>query len=582
MARRQATRPLWMGLGLVMATGTFIGCTGEIQGPLGDSDGLGGPPSGPGPTVPGPDGTPQTPGGPAVTPVPPPPPSSDGLYFSSATRRLTKAELRQSLIDLTGLDLATEVAKFPEDFAEASDVFAFDNKYTHQQPSAALIEAARNLADVVGARVLAEPAAMKQVLTCTPSGPGDEACLRQFFSSFGRRVLRRPLDASELDRYVAKLLPFATEAKDFNRAVSLGVRALLQDVEFLYRTEIGQPVQGIAGLWKLTGTEVATRLSFFLWGTTPDDALITAATTGDRLATPAAIKAAAQRMLQDPRARRGVQRFHGLWLGWERQPPGGALGAAMSAESAALIDKVIFEQKGSWLDLFRAKETYVDGPLAAHYGIAAPAGGRGWTSYGTSGRQGILSHASFLGVERKHTDTSPTMRGQFVRTRLLCQPVPPPAAELMVDVDAVPSEGNCKSERYNMWKKDGCKGCHLMMDPIGFGLENYDRTGGRRDVAPADAGKAECKLDGKGEVTGMANGAFEGVAGLSSRLAESGQVEACLGTQLASFMLGRSPDSEEGKLFARVGERFVAGGRRFDSLLLDVVGLPGFGYRRAE
>jgi hypothetical protein len=248
-----------------------------------------------------------------------------------------------------------------------------------------------------------------------------------------------------------------------------------------------------------------------------------------------------------------------------------------------LIEKVVFEDRRPWRELFAARETYVDAALAAHYGLPAPAGGAGWVSYGDTGRQGILSHGTFLGVERKHEDTSPTMRGHFIRTRLLCAPVPPPPPSLNVDIDAVPTDGNCKSDRYNMWQNDGCKACHGLMDPIGFGLERYDRTGKARTVAPADAGKTGCQLSGRGEFVGSGGAQpFEGVAGLSDQLVNSGALESCLTTQLASYMLGREPRGEEVDLFNRVAGRFTADGQRFDRLLLDLVSLPGFGYRVAE
>src|SRR5207244_1699196 len=130
-----------------------------------------------------------------------------------------------------------------------------------------------------------------------------------------------PLTTEEVDAYVAKAGPFAVEAKDFNRAVALVVRALLQDVEFLYRVEVGTAVAATPGLSKLGGFEMASRLSYFIWGTTPDDTLLDAAGTGERLQTPAAVKAAATRMLADPRARRGIEKFHAMWMGYERQPP---------------------------------------------------------------------------------------------------------------------------------------------------------------------------------------------------------------------------------------------------------------------
>ena len=565
----------WRAALLFVSTiGVGTACTqGEILGPPGPwkADD----PSAPGSGLPG---------GSSATPVAPPPASADGVFFSSAIRRLTKSELRATLQDLLGTDLASELAKFPEDYGEAGEVFAFDNNYGHQQPSSSLIEAAKNLADVAGTRVMTDAVMKQRLAGCNPSGAGDEACLKSFVASFGRRTLRRPLTPTEVDAYVAKVRPHAIEANDFWKGVSLVVRAMLQDLEFLYRAEIGQPVIGRPTLFKLTGPEVASRLSFFLWGTGPDDALLDAATSGERLGSPEAIKRQAERMLADPRAQRGISRFHGMWLGYERQPPPAPLTTAMAAETDALIQRVIFKEKRPWLDLFRMKETYVDATLAAHYGLPAPAGGAGWVSYGSSGRQGILSHGSFLGVERKHEDTSPTMRGQFIRTRLLCTVVPPPPASLNVDVDSIPTEGNCKSDRYSMWKKDGCAGCHLLMDPIGQGLENFDRLGRYRTEAPSDAGKTGCEIQGQGQLN-MGGGTsmdFVGVSGLSERLVESGALESCLVTQLGSFLLGRMPTTEESGLFGRVAGRFAAANHRFDSLLLDVVTLPGFGYRAVE
>jgi hypothetical protein len=325
---------------------------------------------------------------------------------------------------------------------------------------------------------------------------------------------------------------------------------------------------------------VASRLSYFMWGTTPDDALLDAAAAPGGLQTPASIRQAAARMLADPRAIRGVGRFHGMWLGYERQPPPAALQKPMLDETSALLERVIFSDKRPWLDIFRSKESFVDGPLAAYYGLPAPTGGKAWVPYGESGRQGILSHGAFLGVERKHEDTSPTMRGQFIRTRLMCQPIPPPPANLMVDVDAVPTEGNCKTDRYNMWTKEGCKSCHQLMDTIGHGLENYDRAGKHRTVAPADEGKVGCEISGQGQLFGT--GAFTGVAGLQDKLIESGVLESCVATQLAGFYLGREVLTEEEEAFTRVAERFAAGGYRFDEMLLDFVTLPGFGFRLAE
>jgi hypothetical protein len=139
--------------------------------------------------------------------------------------------------------------------------------------------------------------------------------------------------------------------------------------------------------------------------------------------------------------------------------------------------------------------------------------------------------------------------------------------------------GTCKADSFSMWKMDGCKGCHMSMDPLGFGLENYDRTGKARSIAPTDVGKTTCQITGQGELNGVA---FKGVAGLADKLVESGAIDACATTQLAHLLLGRELQDEEERLFGEVGGRFRMGGYKFDQLLLELVTLPGFGYRIAE
>jgi hypothetical protein len=351
------------------------------------------------------------------------------------------------------------------------------------------------------------------------------------------------------------------------------VRVLLQHLEFLYRVEIGQPTRERPELVKLGGYEVASRLSYFLLGSGPDDALLDAA---DQLVTPDGIKAAAARMIDGPRFKQGASKFHAMWLGWARYEPLPPLDGAMLAETGALLERVIVREKRPWLDLFRLKETYVDKPLATHYGLPAPASGSAWVPYGATGRQGILSHGAYLGVERKHEDTSPTMRGLNVRVRLMCQRVPPPPGN--IDVDNIVKVGNCKADRYKPYLSGMvCMGCHGLMDAIGNGLENYDRTGAYRTIAPEDQGKTGCTISGEGNLAPI--GPFKGVAQLSDLLAQSGTLESCLTTQLASYYLGRDVDPSEQPVIDQLGAQWKGQGGRFDQLVTQFVGLPAFGYR---
>src|SRR5262249_37892190 len=152
---------------------------------------------------------------------------------------------------------------------------------------------------------------------------------------------------------------FAVQANDFDTGVALVLRAMLQDVEFLYRIEIGTPVNGAPGVYKLDDYEVATRLSYFLWGTTPSDALLDLA-GAQQLSTPSQIRAAAATMMSDPRAERRVERFHALWLGYHLLPHTPQLNAEMQNETNALVDRVVFKEPQDYMHLFTFDETYVN------------------------------------------------------------------------------------------------------------------------------------------------------------------------------------------------------------------------------
>src|SRR5206468_1984766 len=191
---------------------------------------------------------------------------------------------------------------------------------------------------------------------CTPTGAGDAACLRTFIETFGRRAYRRPLTEGEISGFLS-LQSLAVEANDFKVGVRLVVMAMLQEPEFVYRIEVGAAVAGRDGVQKLSPYHVAARLSYFLWGTTPPDWLLDAAGSG-QLSAAAGIRQAAQRLLDDPRARTRVERFHALWLSYHRLPHEATLTASLQAESAALVDRVVFENKSDYFDLFKSDESY--------------------------------------------------------------------------------------------------------------------------------------------------------------------------------------------------------------------------------
>lgn len=531
----------WLGVGAVV----FAACIGEIgsRSPGGD----------------GPDG-----------------PTQEVLdeIGVSGVRRLTAVEYDATVKDLVGVTIVSDNA-LPEDLRTP-----YDNDYTLQIASEALITSADSLAGQIAAVVVADDTLRGAIVPCTPSGPDDEACYRQFVESFGRRAFRRPLEAEEADGFM-RFVDHAVTADDFWVAVDSGLRAFFQHPQFLYRVELGTPVEGEAGVFRLSDYELATRASYLLTGSTPPDWLLDDADAG-KLAKTEGVTAMVEKLIADDKTLERVARFHGMWMSYEKLPHETALAEAMQAETKALLERVIFDEQVPWVEVLRAKESYLTPALAAHYELPAPSGDAGWVSYGDSGRQGLLSQGSFLSAVAKFDDTSPTQRGLLIRTRLFCQVINRPPPDLMVNTDeppAGPDPNACKVDRYTMWKTDGCSVCHQSLEPVGFGLENYDSAGRYRDHEPD---RPDCPIDGSGELDSL--GEFSGPSELAELMIEAGKVDECVATQLLRFAVGRyALEKEDAQLVERlVTEASGEGGLEMRKLLVAMVTSEAFRHRREE
>jgi hypothetical protein len=493
---------------------------------------------------------------------------------ASVARRLSRTEYGNVVRDVLG-DTSGALTKY---LAE-DEYRPFDNDYTVQAASRALIESLEAAANDVADRAML-PDNRARIVPCTPSGPGDAVCLRSTIESLGRRLYRRPLSGDQVTAYLA-LQSFATEVNagvphDFYTAVNLVLRSMLQDPEVLYRIETGTPT-GEPGISKLDSYEVASRLSFLLWGSVPDDALLNQAQDGSLL-DGASRSAAAVAMLGDAKARAQLERFHAMWLGYRAIPASAELASAFSLETNKLLDKVLFDQPSSYLDLFTSPQTYLNDLLATQYGLPAPAGGEGWVTYASDQRAGILSHGSVLAGFSKFSDTSPTQRGIFVQTRLLCNKVAPPPANVNVDQPPAAGDAVCKLDRYDAHRTlESCKACHAQLDPIGYGLESYD-IGGR--FRTHDDANEACLLPGSGELPG--HGPFSGPGQLARLLVDSGEVEQCFVQHLMSYAVGRELRTEEEAARDALLASFKSSGYSAQLLLASLVGDERFGLRQED
>ncbi len=492
----------------------------------------------------------------------------------SNARRLSREELDNAIGSLlyTNRRYASEL--LPEDDQEREGFFLhwpFDNRYTHQRSEKVLIQAYESLAREAALELLADSERLAQVVPCEPSGAEDAMCFETFVRTFGRRAFRRPLDNEEVARFMP-LFAEAAEDNDFFSAVDVTVRAFLQSPDFLYRVELGSPVDDHDGVRALDGYEIATRMAFFLWGTGPDEELLDLAADGT-LESAEDRRNVAAMMLDAPEALDQVERFHAQWLGFRQLPHSPELTTSMRLETRALLERTIFTEDAPYMDVFRSSDTYIDERLAEHYDMPSPGDEPGFVDYVDPARGGVLSHGTVLGAFNTGGDTSTTRRGVFVRERLMCQVIPPPPPT--VNVDDLP-ETECKSELLEVHQQGACGGCHALMDPVGWGLENFDLAGQYREH---DDGNPDCAIDGMGELDGMA---FRGPRELAGLLIASGDLDACAVLQVLRFALGREEQPEDEAFIDELTEPRVGRDWSFRELLIDIVANERFAYVRED
>ena len=328
----------------------------------------------------------------------------------------------------------------------------------------------------------------QRIFTCRPEGPGDAApCARSILSRLGRQAYRRPLETPEIDRLLS-FYEAGSRDGGFESGIELALRFMLASPQFIFRLET-EPDDAAAGaVYPVSDLDLASRLSYFLWSSIPDDELLSVAERGE-LSAPDELRRQVRRMLADPRASALVENFAGQWLylrnlaNTNPDPPtfpdfDDNLRRALQRETELFFESVMAEDR-SILDLLTADYTFLNERLARHYGIPGIYGDRfRRVAVTDDARRGILGHGSLLTVTSYATRTSPVLRGKWILENLLGSPPPPPPPDVPDLEDTGSAEGLSIRARLEQHRANpACAACHARMDPYGFGLENFDAIG---------------------------------------------------------------------------------------------------------
>ena len=428
-----------------------------------------------------------------------------------------------------------------------------------------------------------------RIFTCQPTGPTDEAdCAATIISKLARRAYRRPVSYQDIEMP----LSFYEQGRangGFEDGIELALRALLTSPEFLFRIERDPDDTPAGSAYWLSDVELASRLSFFLWSSIPDDTLIDLA-EGKRLRDPGVLEAQVRRMLADPRADTLTTSFADQWLYLRnletaapnlRQFPDfdDNLRAAFRQETHLLFGSVVEEDRNV-LDLLRADYTFLNERLARHYGIPGV--------YGTnmrrvelppdSVRRGLLGHGSILTVTSYTTRTSPVLRGKWILENLLGMPPPPPPPNVPPLEEPDPGvAARSMRERMEAHRVNpACATCHRLMDPAGLSMENFDAIGRWRN-----RGNNWIPIDAGGGIPG--GGDFDGVAGLREAiLARPIVFVGTMTEKLLTYALGRGLGHHDGPAVRKVVRHAAANDYRFSSLVLGIIESTPFQMRRSQ
>ncbi len=498
--------------------------------------------------------------------------------------RLTNSQWQSTVRDLFYLD---DVAAISTELQPDPPLGRFDNNIARLAFSAAHWRGFQRAAEEVAEFITSSPALVAAI---SPSDePAElEAAGRAFIEHFAPRAFRRPLQAGELDSYLAIFLEGASHypgTSESDAGKRLVIEALLQSPHFLYRVEDSESAK--PGLVSLDGFEVASRLSYAFWNSMPSDELFAAASDGS-LDTQDGVREWAATMFEDPRTEKQFDSFHvqafqldeyadldksaELFPNWRRE-----IGEAMLRESEMFLSSEVLGG-GGIKELLTSTKSFVNADLAALYGLEGDFGSDFVeVELDPTQRSGMLTRLGFLTRNATLTQSDPIHRGVFVNLNLICRPL---SAVPNLPDNLMPV-GDTNRERVNSLTGPGTcgEGCHAtLINPIGFSLEHYDALGQyREEEGGQPVNSADVYTFESGEQL-----AFDDAIGLSAQLASSVEVHACYIQQLLEYLLGRDLEAQDMELVAQYAQESVDQGLSIREIILRVVESKSFRYRVAQ
>lgn len=431
------------------------------------------------------------------------------------------------------------------------------------------------------------PESLKRIYTCGHRhGDHQPSCARKIIADFARRAFRRPVTAQEVSDYVRLYSVARKQGGSFDEGVCVALQGILVSPQFLFRIEKDPPRTNAVIAHPISQYEVASRLSYFVWSSMPDDELLSCADRGT-LRKPEVLQAQVQRMLKDPKARALVKNFGGQWLELRKlesvKPDrlrfpefDDYLRMSMRQETELFLDDIV-RQDRSILDLIDGKYTFLNERLAEFYGVPGVRGA--WfrkVALAGSHRGGVLTQASVLTVSSYPTRTSPVLRGKWILANLLNAPPPPPPGNVpSLDETKVGETVSLRQQLEAHRVNATCASCHARMDPLGFALENFDGIGQWRTQ------------DGKLPVDNLGSlpdgRTVQGPDGLKAVLNnDRGAFTRCVTEKLLTYALGRGLEPYDQPAVRTIASRAAAGDYRFSRLVLAIASSPPFQMRRGD